>query len=74
MRWYKIKIIFQKWWDDGNKQISLINYKDPWTEGTGRIFRIRNNRAKRNSKDTCFDFTIEFGYLIFSYTNFAFNK
>ena len=70
-----MKNIFQKWWDNGNKQISLINYKDSWsTNGNGRQWRVFTNGAKKNSKDTCFDICIQIGYLSFTYTNFNFNK
>jgi hypothetical protein len=66
-----MKIIFQKWFNKNNKQISLISYKDSWSQnGTGRIYRIRNNGAKRKNGDKCFDFYIECGYLVFNYTNF----
>jgi len=66
-----MKIIFQKWWNYGNKQVSLISYRKSWsTNGTGRIWRVRSNGAKKKNGDTCLDFFIEAGYLVFNYTNF----
>lgn len=67
-----MKVIFQKWWDKGSKQVSLISYKDSWSKnGTGMIWRIRTNGASKKNGDTCFDFYIEMGYLVFNYINFS---
>lgn len=67
--------IFQFWLCNTTKQISLINFKNSWSKnGTGRIFRIRDNGGRRKNGDSCYDFFIEFGYLSFNYTNFALTK
>lgn len=66
-----MKTIFQKWWDKDNKQFSIISYRDSWSQnGTGRIWRVRSNGAKKRNGDTCFDFFVELGYMVINYTNF----
>lgn len=65
------EVIFDKWWDNDNKNISLLNYRKPWKEnGNPPMFRIRTNGAKKKNGDSCFDLFIHFGYLILIYTNF----
>lgn len=67
----KHEVIFDKWWDNGNKNISLLNYRKTWKEnGIKPIFRIRTNGARKKNGDKCFDFFIYFGYLVFNYTHF----
>ena len=59
------------WWSKGTKNITLINYKKPWKEnGNPPMFCIKTNGAKKRNGDTCLDFSIYLGYLIFNYTNF----
>ena len=67
----KHKVIFDKWWDNDNKNIFLIDYKKPWKEnGNKPMFCIGTNGAKKKNGDKCFDFFIHFGYLILHYTHF----
>ena len=67
----KHEVIFDKWWDNGNKNISLLNYRKSWKEnGNPPMFCVRTNGAKKKNGATCFDFLIYFGYLILNYTNF----
>ena len=62
-----MKMIFEKWWDKGNKTIQLIYYKDSWYKPH---FWIHENGARKKNGDKCFDFNINFFYWHFSYTNF----
>ena len=62
-----MKIIFEKWWNKGNKTIQLISYKDSWDKSQ---FWIHENGARKKKGDKCFDFNINFFYWHFSYTNF----
>ena len=68
---HSYKTYFDKWWNHDLKHISLLDYTQPWKEnGNKPMFCIRTNGAKKKNGDTCFDFFIHFGYLIFNYTNF----
>ncbi len=59
------------WWAKGTKNISLINYKEPWMKnGNPPMWKIRTNGAKRKNGDSCFNLYIQLGYLVFNYTNF----
>ena len=68
--------IFQKWWDNGNKQFSIRWYRKWWKEnGVGMIWRFRTNGAKKSRPtDTCFDMYLELGYLVINYTNFDYQN
>lgn len=69
------KIIFEKWFDGGNKVISLINYKVPWKEnGNKPRLKIYENGGRRRKGDRCFDLHIIVGYLIFNYCNYNLQK
>ena len=68
-----MKTIFQKWWNNGNKQFSIINYKKAWKEN-GNKPRIKFHwNGARKGIDSCFDATLIIGYTIFNYTNFNYN-
>lgn len=67
----KYKKYLDIWFAKGTKHIGLLNYKEPWKEvGIKPMWEIRTNGGKRKNGDTCFDFFIHFGYLVFNYTNF----
>lgn len=66
-----MKVIFQKWWNNSNKQFSIINFKKPWKEvGNPPLFRFRTNGGRRKNGDRCLDVFLEIGYTVFNYTNF----
>lgn len=66
-----MKTIFEKWWDNGNKQFSIISYKKPWKEvGNPPLLRFRTNGGKKKNGDRCLDVFLEIGYTVFNYTNF----
>lgn len=66
-----MKTIFEKWWDNGNKQFSIINFKKPWKEvGNPPLLRIRTNGGRKRKGDRCLDVFFEIGYTVFNYTNF----
>lgn len=68
------KIIFEKWWNKGNKVFSIINYKKDWKEnGTKPLLSYRNNGGKEKYGDNCFDSTLIIGYTVISYTNYGLN-
>ena len=62
-----MKILFQKWFNNSSKVISLISYKDAWEKPD---FWFHTNGANKKNGDNCFDLNIHLGYLCFSYTNF----
>lgn len=65
------KVYLDIWWSKDTKHIGLLNFKKPWKEvGNEPIWRITTNGGRRKNGDKCFDFFINFGYLIFNYTNF----
>ena len=71
----KPKTYIDLWWSKDTKHIGLYNYKNPWKEyGNSPMWEIRTNGAKRKNGDTCFDFFIHLGYLIFNYTNYNLQK
>lgn len=66
-----MKKIFEKWWDHGNKQFSIYNFKDIWKRhGIKPKFHIYDNGAKKKLGDRCYDLNIVIGYTIINYTNF----
>ena len=68
-----MKTIFQKWWQNGNKQFCIINYKKGWKEnGNKPRIKFKWNGARKGI-DSCFDATLIIGYTIFNYTNFNYN-
>ena len=69
-----MKKLYQKWWKNGNKQFSIINYKESWTENANKPrLSFRTNSAKKTNKlDTCLDVHLIIGYTIFNYTNFSY--
>lgn len=67
----KCKKYLDIWFAKGTKHIGLINYKKPWKEnGNKPMWEIRTNGARKKNGDTCLDFFIHLGYLVFNYTNF----
>jgi len=65
-----MKVLFEKWWSEGNKYFHIINYKQSWKEvGNPPLFRLRTNGAKKKNGDTCLDLHLEIGYTVFNYTN-----
>ena len=69
------KTYFSHWWEGDMKNISLRNYKKPWKEnGVKPRIGIRTNHPNKKRGDTCFDLFIYLGYIVFNYTNFAWNK
>lgn len=70
-----MKIILQRWWKNGTKQFSIINYKKSWREaGNPPLLRFRTNGAKKKNGDSCLDIYLEIGYTVFNYTNFDFQN
>lgn len=71
-----MKKIFEIWFHKRGgkptKCISLLSYRESW-KGHPK-FSIRDNGARRKNGDTCFDFTIQFIYLDFNYTNWDLQK
>lgn len=66
-----MKKIFSKWWDFGNKNFQIVNYKKSWKEyGIVPKIRFRTNGARRKNGDNCFDAELVIGYTCFMYTNF----
>lgn len=66
---YKEYIDF--WYKNNKRHIGLISYRKVWkNNGNKPIYCIRTNGAKKKNGDTCFDFFIHIGYLVFNYTNF----
>ena len=70
-----MKVIFEKWWNDYMKCISIINYKESWKENGNkpRISR-HHNGAKRSKGDKCFDISLVVGSTVFNYTNWDLQK
>lgn len=68
--------IFEKWFDNGEKCLSIRNYKKSWIENGNkpRICFFTNGSKKGNAKDTCLDVHLIIGYTVINYTNFSFNK
>jgi hypothetical protein len=68
-----MKTIFQKWWENDNKQFSIINYKRPWREvgNKPRLDFFTNGAIK--GADSCLDVHLIIGYTFFNYTNFNFS-
>lgn len=63
--------IFEKWWDNGNKVVSIRNHRNTWKKcGIKPMFRIHENGARKKFGDRCFDLNIIIGYTCISYTNF----
>jgi len=69
-----MKTLFQRWWENGNRQFSINNYKKSWNENGNkpRIKFFTNGAKKKNKKDTCLDVTLIIGYTIINYTNFSY--
>ena len=67
-----IVVLFQKWWNNESKQLSISWYRKAWSEnGTGMIWRFRTNGARKNNPaDRCLDVYLELGYLVLNYTDF----
>jgi hypothetical protein len=78
--------VFEKWFDNGNKHISITNFReirkrnreeygDDPEINTKRRWGIHTNGAKRGVPEhSCLDFTLDLGHFSFNYTNFSFNK
>lgn len=71
-----MSVWFQKWWDKGTKQFSIISYRESWSKnGNGMIFKFYTNGAKKSRPtDTCWDVHLIIGYLIFNYTDFSYQS
>ncbi len=66
-----MKVIYEKWWDNGNKVFSITNYKESWKAvGNKPLFRFRTNGARKSKGHTCLDVNLEIGYTVFNYCNF----
>lgn len=67
-----MKVIFEKWWDNGNKCFGIRNLKKSWKEigNKPRMSFFTNGAKKGNPKDTCLDIHLILGYTIINYTNF----
>lgn len=64
-------IIFEKWWNKGNKLFQIRNYKKSWKEvGNPPMFKFRTNGANKKNGNTCLDVQLYIGYMIFNYINF----
>lgn len=70
-----MKILFEKWWDNGSKVFQIINYKESWEKNGNkpRVNFFENGGRKRNG-DNCLDIHLIIGYTIFNYCNYALNK
>ena len=77
--------IFEKWFDNGSKIISITNWKyirrqnrieypnDP-DVNTKRKWGIHTNGSKRgNPRHSCLDVTLYLGHLSINYVNFNYN-
>lgn len=66
-----MKILYEKWWDNGNKVFQIINYKKDWKENGNepRISLFENGGRKRKG-DNCFDINLIVGYTNFNYTHY----
>lgn len=70
-----MRIIYEKWFNKGNKCFSIINYKESWKGIYRPFFTFTTNGASRkNKQDTCLDVQIVIGFTVFNYVNFDFNK
>lgn len=66
-----MKIIFKKWWNNGNKVFLIINYKKSWKEYSNPpMIEFKTNGAKKKYDDSCLSVTLTIGYIVFNYTNF----
>ena len=66
-----MSIKIDKWFSQGNKNFSIINYKNAWKEvGNKPRLEFRTNRAKKRNGDKCLDVTLTIGYTVINYTNF----
>lgn len=64
-------IIIDKWFSNGNKNFSIINYKKVWKEvGNKPRIHFSTNGARKRSGDKCLDISLTIGYIIINYTNF----
>ena len=70
-----MKILYEKWWDNGNKVIQIINYKSAWKEnGNKPRIKLYENGGRKSKGDSCFDINLIVGYTVFNYCNFNLNK
>jgi len=66
-----MSIKIDKWFSQGNKNFSIINYKNVWKEvGNKPRLEFRTNGAKKRNGDKCLDVTLTIGYTVINYTNF----
>lgn len=69
-----MKIIFRKWWDNGNKLFSITNYNHAWkVNGIKPSIKFQTNGAKKGI-DKCLDSALIIGYTIFNYVDFNYSK
>lgn len=66
-----MSIMIDKWFDHGNKNFSIINYKNVWKEvGNKPKLEVRTNGGKKRRGDKCLDIILTIGYVVINYTNF----
>ena len=66
-----MKIIYEKWWDNGNKVFQITNYKKCWKEvGNKPRINFHTNGARKRKGDKCLDISLTIGYTVFNYCNF----
>ena len=66
-----MSIIIDKWFLNGNKNFSIINYKKVWKDvGNKPRLSFRTNGARKRKGDKCLDVNIIIGYIVINYTNF----
>lgn len=69
-------LFFEIWFCNSERVISLRNYKKFWKQFDDNkgMYRITSNGARKGTNDSCYDLHIHFGYFIFNYVNFNWNK
>lgn len=69
-----MKVIYEKWWNHGNKVFSIINYKDSWEKnGIEPRIELFTNGARKRKGDKCFDLHLTIRYTVFNYCNYNMN-
>ena len=69
-----MKVIYEKWWDNGNKTFQIINYNRAWKEyGYKPRVTLHDNGGRKRNGDKCFDLQLIVGYTVFNYCNFNMN-
>lgn len=56
-----------------SRSLSVSYLRKVWKRNKiAPMYKITNNGAKKENKDTCFDMSVYLGYFIFGYTNWNF--